>query len=1021
MEGGRATLAPDNIGECMASLYLSLQARVPGDSGGPDLYAVADALQACEVHILNNEHNETTEVVTEIVMDCRKKAVPVLRSPFVEVVRLAISSTRKKLIAKTNNNIDSDVAYKHGERHFYLLTELLGGWSNSVMQVSSLGLSLPTFHAVVLPLHSRVVDCAVECFAQFKKDKKLDLWHERVMNAHPISSATSSSSSGGTMGSACAMNNNPTANTSGGYTNVTDFSIVTLDSIVAQVAAMREVVGKYYGFLDNFSYPGYDTASGTTPTMTVYPAEELRQWRELDMIYISLESGYLSHALGEALREERLVEVQTGIYVPQLIEDVFFIFSRVLDRSVSTCVDSILLAIAMKLVMYIDFDPLAGEEDEGRPIYRVLSSKHRFLGSYRKQAISSSVMSPGSTKSATGTSPSSSRTPIAKGVPTAQALIKKVPTSSSRENLKAVVGEELGEELGALAELTGLNKLVSTAGQSSWFAVLSSAAAGITDSPPITTNALKGVAGSSGTSGAKGSHSNLFDALIAGVEEDAGAEPYTPAKTEDVESLLESLPLSSSNGQPSSGNGTKVTTAPAVELELELDPLLFYDQYHYNRDGSYRTMMSVISTVAEVVASDDVVSYERLYCIPNSAEDVAAYANPHSLSLTDWAVSFNACTAATSSITNLHRTYEAYFAELPPASASYRTLDMICSELRRVCTLHAQLVDTDMTALFWEAFEKHIAQPVSLHTRARTNVKNEIIKGHSPVVSLNKDDNQCKSEESPPRYCMTYTSVNYEVDGDTMEKCSKGSEIVRVVSNFIYNCAYEDQVGGADKFSGGGAGAPEKYGVVALYSSAEDGADSEKKADERGHVSVLSHHLRPYCSSGTFSAVVNMFASFFSRHLLYEALLTMQFSEWGALLFQTEVYAVVHIFEGALNQACADDASGGATAIPQSPGCVSSDNNGVGSNTVRSHFPLLLWVLKLLCLDRVGDVGRYRIPLQAFEAHKTDLCDILAAQEKRTGVGVPGTTVAERFVRAVLLRRRGFTLDAVTKARLTFI
>ena len=82
---------------------------------------------------------------------------------------------------------------------------------------------------------------------------------------------------------------------------------------------------------------------------------------------------------------------------------------------------------------------------------------------------------------------------------------------------------------------------------------------------------------------------------------------------------------------------------------------------------------------------------------------------------------------------------------------------------------------------------------------------------------------------------------------------------------------------------------------------------------------------------------------------------------------------------------------------------------------------LLLWVLKLLCLDRVGDVGRYRIPLRAFEAHEAELGSILAAQQVRTGLAMPGTCVAERFVRAVLLRRTSFTLDAVTKAKLTFI
>ena len=46
---------------------------------------------------------------------------------------------------------------------------------------------------------------------------------------------------------------------------------------------------------------------------------------------------------------------------------------------------------------------------------------------------------------------------------------------------------------------------------------------------------------------------------------------------------------------------------------------------------------------------------------------------------------------------------------------------------------------------------------------------------------------------------------------------------------------------------------------------------------------------------------------------------------------------------------------------------------------------------------------------------------MILMQQVRTGLAVPGTCVAERFVRAVLLRRTSFTLDAVTKAKLTFI
>jgi hypothetical protein len=1004
----------NTIGPLMASLYLSLRGGANAEQ--IDLYAIAEALQACEEHIPDTSRNETAEIVTEIVQDCRKKAAPILRTPFTESLRISVASTRKKLIAKTGNK-DIDPGYKHGERHFHLLMELLGGWSNTIVQISNLGLSLPTFHAVASPMHSHVVDCAVECFQQFKKDKKLDSWHERVMNSTTVTSSNQIDDGTGT------------------------FSIITLDSIVVQVASMREVIGKYYSFVDNFSFDVLNNNdSGTTASSALYPEQELRQWRELDMIYISLESGYLSHALQEALQEQKLIQVQTGIYVPQVVEDFFFIFSRVIDRSMSTSVDSIMLAIAMKMIMYIDFDPLAGDEDDSRPICQLLNNKYRFLGSYRSQSITKfDQPKPREIKGGLNTKNSMASGSEVKAtesaLPPGGVMHVSSPRTSaaskgSSNNLKAVVGDDLGEELGALAEMTGINKLMTSAGESGWFAALSSAAQGLTESPPLSNGSSVGV---TRTHGSKG---NLQDqTFIAGGECDVGGSIRNVS--------IDQIALKNNGGSgPStpapistgSGGGISARSNESGEVGLQLDPLLFYDQFHYNRDGSYKTMLSVISTVAEVVTADDV--YERLYRIPRNAEDSALEANPFSLSLADWAVSFNACTATISSINKLQKSYEAYMVD--QITNNSKTLDMICSELRRVGTMHEELLHADMTAIFWESFDKHLAQPISMHARARKDIKNV----PAPNLSWLQDRNsQLQSNSSgfdglgydsvPKRFCITYTCVNYEIDGETMEKYSNNSSIVRLVNDFIYNATYDSQ-GKSVVTDQGGSGAhanitaeSDKKKAIVIYGTEEGGKDAEKRVEERGYVSVLSYYLRPYCSSEAYTSVINIFAGFFSRHLLFEAIVSMQYSEWGALLFQKEVYGIIQVFENAIDVVNADDTSGGdgsGTGAPRSPAGPGA-NKGLGfdNGSIRAQFGMMLWIVKLLSLDRLGDVGRYKIPLSIFAPYENDMNAIMMLVQRRTSITMPGATITERFIRIVLTRRKGFQLESIAKAKLQLI
>ena len=274
---------------------------------------------------------------------------------------------------------------------------------------------------------------------------------------------------------------------------------------------------------------------------------------------------------------------------------------------------------------------------------------------------------------------------------------------------------------------------------------------------------------------------------------------------------------------------------------------------------------------------------------------------------------------------------------------------------------------------------------------------------------------------------MTYTSTNYEVDGDTMERRSSSSVIVGLVSGFIYNEGADSALLQAGQDQGKG-----KDGAVALFShsnAADSAADTDKEHDKRGNASVLSYFLRPYCSSSTYVVILHAYASFLHKHLLYECTVHMQFSEWGALLFHKEVYACIQVFERAaeaINAHGSDVASlsvacrGGGGSCSSSPR--KSALSGEGELTgIRARFTMLIWILKLLTLDRVGDVGRYKIPSLAFAAHQQDMADILAHLETRKSTLPTGTILLERFLRAVLGRRTDFPPEAISKVKLQIL
>ena len=327
----------ESVGDKMQSFYLSMTTFLTPDRDVPDLFRLAECLQAVEEHQPLEPLGESTAVVDEIAQDCRKKLAQCIRNAYIQVVQNMIVSCRKRLISKINRNATDEDARNHGSRHFNLLKELLGKWSNIITEISEFGLSLQTLHACINTLHQRIIDCSLDCMRQFQKDKSLDSWHQRVLSVN-------------------SAENDQLLGEEGNHLQQLPFSILTLDNLVAQVAAMREIVGTYYSFLDSFSSPELN--------LHVYDITELNQWRELDVMYMSLEGGYLTHSVAAASREAGLVEVQTGVLVPQAIEDTFFIVTRVAERCMSTLAHQPLMTVGNRILELVDAD--AAEHDTPR-------------------------------------------------------------------------------------------------------------------------------------------------------------------------------------------------------------------------------------------------------------------------------------------------------------------------------------------------------------------------------------------------------------------------------------------------------------------------------------------------------------------------------------------------------------------------------------------------------------------------------------------------------------------------------
>lgn len=967
-------LRAKSIGDKVEGFYLSL-ASISAERDGPDLYQVAECLQHVEEHQPISPLGENSQVVDEIVVDCRKKAVQCIRNAYTQQVQNMIVSCRKRLITKINRNASDEDAKNHGSRHFNLLKELLGRWSNIMNEISSLGLSMETIHAVLKPLHSRIIDCSVDCMQQFQKDKNLENWHQRVLNASRYEDRSDGD---------------------GSLKTELPFSILTLDNLVAQVAAMREIVGTYYAFLDNqFS-----------SEVTLYDASELNQWRELDVMYMSLEAGYLTHAVADATSETALVEVQTGVLVPQCIEDTFFIVTRVAERCMSTLAHQALMTVANKILEIVDVDTASGalemEPDNEnlrlRPPW-LLQEQRCFRGCCSRGSIDIEVLRGGAQDAVQERN-------HAHAAVTATATIEggvesiahgggensrqqpgggMAPSngSGSREKLAEskfgkIVGSELAEELQAGADvISDVSTAVVGIAQGWWAGRTADrtggsgankhAATATTEAPSASG------AGREGAGVVKGPHvstssEDLAGALIAALEADADhtcAQGATQSQS--------ALPSQVSNGA---------------------------------LDSALLGGLSLLGVSAAGAEADLILGCHNSYL---SQQSQKGNPNPYGLSTPDWAVLLNALNATRLGIANIRLLFSET-CSLPEGqdqgqgqSQLVSTAQLIITELSRAEAVYSSWFSRHAEDLFLEPFLQYVATPLA----------EEIFGDHD----------------------------FYAIDADEMDRRSSavgGGQamlLVRIVEAFVHKptSAADGAVveGSAARGAGRGASTGPPMGNVTsppreskrdLNGGSTNGVGVEEEdaeKEERAHAreaeaeaqrvatySVLDRCVRPFCSGVTFSAILHQLAEFTCEQLLLEIIgeeeeegeeegqedVTVgesqgrgtgrgrtssrgsgkgctgtrrvggaHFSEWGALLFNNEVLAVIEVFELADERCQAALSSAGDAGASGKTGSSFST-----TRHVRNLFNPLLWALKLLTLDKPSDVTRYRLPADTF-------------------------------------------------------
>lgn len=152
-------MADAEIGECMSAFYVALREG--------DVHKISCSVVDLEVLLLHSSEMQLP-VVKEIVIECRTKALPLIRSNYADVVRNILSNCRKKSSNRSNAAVED--GERAASRHVNALMNMLGSWSNIVHELQETGLSGNYIWTVIRIFHNRIAEASWLCFEQFLDD-----------------------------------------------------------------------------------------------------------------------------------------------------------------------------------------------------------------------------------------------------------------------------------------------------------------------------------------------------------------------------------------------------------------------------------------------------------------------------------------------------------------------------------------------------------------------------------------------------------------------------------------------------------------------------------------------------------------------------------------------------------------------------------------------------------------------------------------------------------------------------------
>lgn len=403
------TMEANDIGSKLQNYYVALRS---GNLSNILLYLslLENHIQLTETIDQTNVENSEVVVVSEIVLSCREKTAQYYRQNCCnEYLNTLIVNIRKKLMMKvatsTSSEASTNAVTNHHQRHLVCLIDLLGSFSNLIMEFQAIQISLPTQIMIVVPIHNtRIKDCIKEIYKNFKNDKNLEAVQENILNMQQQKAPTS--------------NNGKSAP----ITAVVNITITSLDSLLVEISSFSQTISRYYTFLHNMllqpffyfehsrsSLPSAGASSINSSVISIYYPPELKQQmssicgemsssssiylRELDAFFISFEYKYLTLAVAEAFKCTNLLHIERQVYIPQNVEDVFFLVHKVSERSIMLQNDSVLFAIGNKVIEM--FDPSSASleldsihvNDDGLNVYHLLAHKLGFHLCTKKQRI----------------------------------------------------------------------------------------------------------------------------------------------------------------------------------------------------------------------------------------------------------------------------------------------------------------------------------------------------------------------------------------------------------------------------------------------------------------------------------------------------------------------------------------------------------------------------------------------------------------------------------------------------------